>query len=73
MNWCSIKHKWEYKTEDISFFSNITRLESNVTMPTKVRLCKRCYKKQRSVGIDWTDWELTLEEEREIKLKEIGI
>ena len=73
MNWCSIKHRWEYKTEDISFFSNITRLKSNVTIPTKVRFCTRCYKKQRSVGIDWTDWELTLEEEREIKLKEIGI
>lgn len=70
MNWCSIKHKWEYKTEDISFFS---RLKANVTIPTKVRLCNRCHKKQRSVGIDWVDWELTLEEEREIKLREIGI
>ena len=62
MNWCLIKHKWEY---------NITRLKTNVDMPTKVRLCNRCYKKQRSVGIDWVDWELTLEEERDLKLKQI--
>lgn len=68
MNWCLVKHKWKYKTEDISFFNNI-----NVIIPTKVRICARCYKKQRSVGFDWVDWELTLEEEREIKLKEIGI
>ena len=66
MNWCLIKHKWEYKTEDISFFNNIT-------MPTKVRLCTRCYKKQRSLGLDWVDWKLTLEEERDIKLKRILI
>jgi hypothetical protein len=71
VNWCVIKHKWEYKTEDIDFFSNITRLKTNVTIPTKVRLCTRCYKKQRSRGIDWVDWELTIEEERDMKLKSI--
>jgi hypothetical protein len=42
-------------------------------MPTKVRLCNKCYKKQRTKGIDWVDWELTLDEERDLKLKELGI
>jgi hypothetical protein len=71
MNWCFIKHSWEYKEEMITY-SNTNKLKS-VTMPTKVRLCNRCYKKQRSKGIDWVDWELTLEEERDLKLKELGI
>ncbi len=77
MNWCVIKHKWVYKTEDILFFSDrsqfTSRLSTNVTIPTKVRLCERCHKKQRSRGIDWIDWELTVEEERDIKLKELGL
>ena len=81
MNWCVIKHKWVYKNEDINFFHGISGLEVNI--PTKVRLCERCHKKQRSKGItqlpplcsryDWVDWELSLEEEREKKLKELGI
>ena len=79
MNWCSIKHKWMYKKEDISYeriragYSSV-KLAKVISVPTEVRLCRRCHKKQR-MGISgcWTDWELTLEEEREIKLKEIGI
>jgi hypothetical protein len=77
MNWCVIKHKWVYKTEDIVisspyiFFNGVSGLEVNI--PTKIRLCSRCHKKQRSRGIDWVDWELSLEEEREKKLKELGI
>lgn len=71
MNWCVIKHKWVYKNEDINFFHGISGLEVNI--PVKVRLCERCHKKQRSRGIDWVDWELSLEEEREKKLKELGI
>ncbi len=77
MNWCNIKHKWIYKNEDIVisspyiFFNGVSGLE--VTIPTQVRLCNRCHKKQRSRGIDWVDWELSLEEERDIKLKELGI
>jgi hypothetical protein len=79
MNWCSIKHKWERKKEDIiykridaGYFS--FPLKTEVPIPTEVRLCKRCHKKQR-MGIRgyWIDWDLTKEEEREIKLKEIGI
>ena len=76
MNWCLIKHKWEYKKEDI-FYERISIgsfLTKGATIPTDVRLCKRCHKKQR-LGTRgyWIDWDLTKEEEREIKLKELGI
>ena len=77
MNWCSIKHKWEYKKEDI-FYERISIggsfLTKGAILSTEVRLCKRCHKKQR-MGISgyWIDWDLTKEEEREIKLKEIGL
>lgn len=73
MNWCLIKHKWEYKKEDI-FYERISIGGSFLTKGVTVRLCKRCHKKQR-MGIRgyWIDWGLTKEEEREIKLKEIGI
>ncbi len=71
MNWCVIKHKWVYKNEDINFFHGIRDIEVNI--PTKIRLCSRCHKKQRSRGIDWIDWELTLEELRDIKLKKLGV
>ena len=73
MNWCFIKHNWEYKEELINYFNHNNKLKSVLNIPTKVRLCNKCYKKQRSKGIDWVDWELTLEEERDLKLKELGI
>ncbi len=79
MNWCLIKHKWEKKKEDI-FYKRIDngyfyyKLKTEVPISTEVRLCKRCHKKQR-MGIRgyWIDCDLTKEEEREIKLKELGI
>ncbi len=78
MNWCSIKHKWEYKKEDIIYerigagYSLIK--VNNIPISTEVRICKRCHKKQR-MGIRgyWIEWDLTKEEEREIRLKELGI
>ena len=79
MNWCSIKHKWEYKKEDIIYKRIDTGyfsfpLKTEVPISTEVRLCKRCHKKER-MGIRgyWIEWDLTKEEEREIRLKEIGI
>ncbi len=86
MNWCLIKHKWNYNQEDIFYerFSVHGRLGKQVsigsfltkgaTIPTDVRLCKRCYKKQRlDTRGYWVDWDLTKEEERDIRLKELGI
>lgn len=76
MNWrCLIGHNWEYKSEEITFVrrKSGSHLQDTVIVPTKVRLCQRCYKKQRTKGIDWVDWELTKEEERDFKLKSIGV
>jgi hypothetical protein len=71
MNWrCLIKHKWEYKWEEITHWHSLN-LNKKVTTPTQVRLCQRCNRKQRSRGIDWVEWSLTLEEERDIKLRNI--
>ncbi len=78
MSWCLIKHKWEYKKEDIIYKRIDTGYSSfplnEIPISTKVRLCKRCHKKQR-MGIRgyWIEWDLTKEEEREIRLKELGI
>jgi hypothetical protein len=79
MNWCSIKHKWEYKKEDIIYKRIDTGyfsfpLKTEVPISTEVRICKRCHKKER-MGIRgyWIEWDLTKEEEREIRLKELGI
>jgi len=79
MNWCSIKHKWEYKKEDI-FYKRIDTgyfsfpLKTEVPISTEVRICKRCHKKERMcIRGYWIEWDLTKEEEREIRLKELGI
>ncbi len=77
MNWCSIKHKWQYKKEDIIYERIDTgsfSLKAEVPILTEVRLCKRCHKKQR-MGIRgyWIEWDLTKDEWREIKLKGLGI
>ncbi len=78
MNWCLLKHKWCYKKEDIVYERITTRYSSikviNIPIETKTRLCKRCHKKQR-LGITgyWIDWDLTKDEWREIKLKELGL
>jgi hypothetical protein len=34
MNWCFIKHSWEYKEEMITYTNKL----KSITMPTKVRL-----------------------------------
>ncbi len=77
---CLFGHNWEYKVEDITYvrlnnYVDITTSSVNdrVVMQTKVRLCVKCYKKQRTHGQDWTSCELTLQEDRDKKLKEIGI
>jgi len=76
MNWCRIiGHKWQYKTEDIVYQSAVlSSIPKEVEVPTKVRLCNRCHKKQmiNSFGA-WVGWSLTLDEVRHIKLKNLGI
>ena len=71
---CLLGHKWEYCTEDITY-NNTAHVypPKQIIMPTQVRLCLRCYKKQKNMIGDWTNWHLTKQEERDKKLKEIGI
>ena len=84
MNWCSIKHNWKYKKEDVSYERigslipskiighSSLKLNQPVTIPTEVRLCKRCNKKQMmTIRGYWIDWDLTPEEIRNIKLNKI--
>lgn len=76
---CLIRHNWEYFDEDIEFVrvGGLSRLKLNgdiVTIPSEVRLCKRCYKKQFKRVTDWIDYNnLTKEQERDKKLTNIGI
>lgn len=80
---CLIGHRWIYSVEDITYkrmfsVSNTNALDELV-LPTQVRCCNRCYKKQRlssipSVGSDWQDWQsLSIQEGRDKKLNELGI
>ena len=70
---CVLSHKWEYSLEDITFIKRKSgsHLYDTIVQPTQVRLCLRCNKKQRKRVTDWIDTYLTVEEEREIKLKEL--
>ncbi len=84
MSWlCLIKHKWNYKVEDITLLQGVYT-KYVVTKPTDVRFCERCHKKQKSRwtslnsiknlrNSDWIDSGLNKSESRDKKLKELGI
>ncbi len=72
MSWiCKIRHWWSYSTEKV----NIGKKASGNHITLNVRVCKRCYKKQRQElnSEIWFDVDLSKEEIREIKLKELGL
>ena len=68
---CNIRHSWRFSTEKI----NIGKSGSGCHITLNVRLCKRCYFKQRQElhGEIWFDVALNKEEIREIKLKQLGL
>ena len=70
---CLITHKWEYNVENITFVrrKSGSHLRDTAVYPTEVRLCLRCNKKQRKRVTDWNDTYLTVEDEREIKLRKL--
>jgi hypothetical protein len=82
MSWlCNIKHKWVYGVENITLLQGVYT-KYLVTKPTNVRFCERCCKKQKSrwssvdslkelTSSDWVDSELTVDEKREYKLKQV--
>ena len=83
MNWCKIiGHNWIYDVERHEIeYRHLHR--PNSIVKSDVRLCKRCFKKQRAklgVGVynfklgkycTWKEMELTKSEEREKKFKEL--
>ena len=85
MNWCKIiGHNWDYDVEKHEIeYRHLHRPNSIVKFD--VRLCKRCFKKQRAnlgVGVynfklgkycNWKEMKLTKSEEREKKYKQIGL
>ena len=68
---CKIRHRWSYSTEKW----NIGKPGSGAHITLNVRVCKRCYLKQRQELNSelWFDVALNKEELREIKLKKLGI
>jgi len=72
---CKIRHKWKYSTENWDIDTKPGNLKLHRTMSFKVRVCQRCYQKQRQElnGEIWFDVSLSKEEIREIKLKRLGL
>lgn len=76
---CVFKHKWKYFEEDIEFvrvggLSNLKFGKDRFTIPSEVRLCERCYKKQFKRAADWVNYNnLTKEQLRDKKLTKMGI
>ncbi len=75
---CKIRHNWKFSTEKWSIGkrgrpAREPGTDNHITL--NVRICKRCYLKQRQElnGEIWFDVALSKEEIREIKLKELGL
>lgn len=68
-------HKWEHYKEDVPLFTE------NYLINTEFRICPHCFSKQQRVawsGDDDFDWtfsgvQLSVEQSRDKKLKELGI
>jgi hypothetical protein len=77
MSWkCLVKHKWNYFEEDIEFIrvGGMKLGRDKITIPSEVRLCSRCHKKQFKRVTDWVNYYyLTVEQERNKKLTNIGV
>lgn len=68
---CKIRHKWEYSIERW----NIGKKSSSPHITLNVRICNRCYLKQRQElnGFNWFDVDLNKHEIRDIKLIKLGL
>ena len=75
MNWkCLFGHKWTYSKQNFNLVEIFGTDRINVDM--SVRICKKCYKKQRkteTINPVWKDVSLTKSEKRDKKLKELGL
>lgn len=76
MNWkCLFGHDWRYSKQNFDL-KEIFGSGQVIHVDMRVRTCKRCYKKQRkteTINPVWKDISLTKSEERDKKLKELGL
>jgi len=67
------RHKWEYSTQEDKIVFNTTSL----TLNRKTRYCEKCGRKESTIlggnNSSWHESKLTKEEERDKKLKDLGI
>ena len=82
---CIFGHKWEYSIIDRNVEYNLPLIRGLKKVSIKItdnfRICKRCYKKQIAMNTPfsynkiagWRDDELSKDELRDKKLKELGI
>lgn len=80
---CLFRHKWRVGKESIPYVRSDSSIMGNhsetIHRIEDVRYCTRCSKKQRRafshvyVNTDWTDWQLTKDEERDKKLNDLGL
>ena len=89
---CIFGHKWELSKQEREveytltlpkFSKKGTWNKVTITTSDDIRICKRCYKKQKAMYSpfnnskyrtpDWRDNELSKDELRDKKLKELGI
>lgn len=86
MNFCRIKHSWEYYQEKYDPYDGYIKLKPTTRLAKAwVRKCKRCNKKQEAIiGSGtynfklrkycwWSPCELTKDEIRDFRLRKIGI
>jgi len=77
MNWCKVTgHKWQYYKQGAP---HIMSSGYKFMVDTEFRLCVKCFTNQMRVAhsssdkIDWRECELSVDQLRDKKLKELGI
>lgn len=82
MNWCKVfGHKWSYYQQEVSHETPAWNGQKTFTImiDTNFRFCDKCSTNQMRknfTGKEYTDWddcELSVEQSRDKKLKELGI
>ena len=83
MNWCKLfGHKWQSYQQKVRVDTHLIHYDGepfDVRVNTEFRYCDKCSTNQMRVAYtgddkcDWKDYELTVEQLRGKKLKELGI
>jgi len=57
MNWkCIFSHDWKFSTENLEY-SELSNRSKKRTINTPVKVCQKCYKKQRWGFGRWVDYD----------------